>query len=208
MRMDAVAAAMARRACADGWVAAADNTCSCMQVRDVVEPATKPGDATLQLLGTLTPLIRKLGPRSHPDMLKQLPLAAAGMWAAYAGALHGPRAAARVDCCAHAGVRAGCWVLSGLLTPGPCTACCWLLLRRPVYLFVALGDSGAPGAPAWATPPETFLQLFNVRRAGAARVLQQQAQVLAWPCKFSRGRLCRCACHALMLPLVLARAML
>lgn len=28
------------------------------QVRDIVEPAFKPGDSTLQLLGTLTPLIR------------------------------------------------------------------------------------------------------------------------------------------------------
>ena len=29
-----------------------------LQVRDIVEPAMKPGDSTLQLLGTLTPLIR------------------------------------------------------------------------------------------------------------------------------------------------------
>lgn len=29
-----------------------------LQVRDIVEPSVKPGDSTLQLLGTLTPLIR------------------------------------------------------------------------------------------------------------------------------------------------------
>jgi hypothetical protein len=55
------------------------------QVRDVVEPSTKPGDSTLVLLGALTPLIRKLGPAADPANLKRLPIAAAAVWALYVG---------------------------------------------------------------------------------------------------------------------------
>jgi len=51
----------------------------------VVEPALKPGDSTLQLLGTLTPLIRRLGPAADPSRLKNLPTAAAAVWALYTG---------------------------------------------------------------------------------------------------------------------------
>eukprot|EP00879_Flechtneria_rotunda_P020166 GHRR01021207.1.p1 GENE.GHRR01021207.1~~GHRR01021207.1.p1 ORF type:complete len:250 (+),score=70.72 GHRR01021207.1:159-908(+) len=56
-----------------------------LTVRDVVEPAFKPGDQTLMLLGGLTPLIRKLGPKANPAYLKQLPIASAAVWALYIG---------------------------------------------------------------------------------------------------------------------------
>ena len=48
----------------------------------------KPGDSTLQLLGTLTPLIRAAGPeRTTPEELNKLPkqAAAAAVWALYVG---------------------------------------------------------------------------------------------------------------------------
>ncbi|KAG2435174.1 hypothetical protein HXX76_007258 [Chlamydomonas incerta] len=53
--------------------------------RDLVESSMKPGSASLKLLGALTPLIRKLGPNADPSNLKRLPIAAAGVWAFYAG---------------------------------------------------------------------------------------------------------------------------
>lgn len=70
------------------------------QVRDVVEPALKPGDSTLQLLGTLTPLIRRLGPAADPSNLKNLPLAAAAVWALYTGKQlgKGPKIAVALMC--------------------------------------------------------------------------------------------------------------
>lgn len=58
------------------------------QVRDIVEGALKPGDSTLQVLGTLTPIIRSLGPGgADPVRLKTLPIAAAAVWALYVGEL-------------------------------------------------------------------------------------------------------------------------
>ncbi|PNW86487.1 hypothetical protein CHLRE_02g088500v5 [Chlamydomonas reinhardtii] len=53
--------------------------------RDLVESSVKPGSSALKLLGALTPLIRKLGPNADPANLKRLPLAAAAVWAFYAG---------------------------------------------------------------------------------------------------------------------------
>ena len=58
----------------------------------------------MQGITLVTPLVRKLGPKANPAYLSQLPLAAAGMWAFYAGTwvvvprwavlcLHGPEAA-------------------------------------------------------------------------------------------------------------------
>jgi hypothetical protein len=53
----------------------------------VVEPAFKPGDSTLELLGALTPLIRKAGPAAHPDNLPRVTAqaSAAAVWALYIG---------------------------------------------------------------------------------------------------------------------------
>jgi hypothetical protein len=58
-----------------------------LQVRDVVEPAFKPGDSTLELLGALTPLIRAAGPAAHPDNLPRVTAqaSAAAVWALYIG---------------------------------------------------------------------------------------------------------------------------
>ncbi|KAG2496686.1 hypothetical protein HYH03_005104 [Edaphochlamys debaryana] len=53
--------------------------------RDLVESSMKPGGSTLKLLGALTPLIRRLGPNADPSNLRRLPLAAAAVWAFYAG---------------------------------------------------------------------------------------------------------------------------
>ncbi|GBF87696.1 polyketide cyclase [Raphidocelis subcapitata] len=57
-----------------------------VSVRDVVEPAMKPGDSTLQLLGTLTPLIRSLGPAADPSNLGPA-LNSAALWGVYAAYL-------------------------------------------------------------------------------------------------------------------------
>ncbi|KIY98255.1 hypothetical protein MNEG_9707 [Monoraphidium neglectum] len=57
-----------------------------VSVRDVVEPSIKPGDSTLQLLGSLTPLIRSLGPAANPANLKPA-LNAAALWGLYAAYL-------------------------------------------------------------------------------------------------------------------------
>lgn len=50
-------------------------------VRDVVEPASKPGDSTLALLGALAPVVRQL----RPDLSAGLPTTALGLWGLYAG---------------------------------------------------------------------------------------------------------------------------
>ena len=61
-----------------------------VQARDLVESSVKPGSSALQLLGAMTPVIRKLGPSANPAILKSLPIAAAGWWAFYASELaHG-----------------------------------------------------------------------------------------------------------------------
>ncbi|KAI8473351.1 MAG: hypothetical protein J3K34DRAFT_519018 [Monoraphidium minutum] len=53
-----------------------------VSVRDVVEPSVKPGDSTLKLLGTLTPLIRKLGPAADTANLGPA-INSAALWATY-----------------------------------------------------------------------------------------------------------------------------
>lgn len=58
-----------------------------VQARDLVESSLKPGSSALQLLGAMTPVIRKLGPSANPAILKSLPIAAAGWWAFYASEL-------------------------------------------------------------------------------------------------------------------------
>ncbi|GAX72993.1 hypothetical protein CEUSTIGMA_g445.t1 [Chlamydomonas eustigma] len=55
-----------------------------IQARDLVESAVKPGSSSLNLLATMTPLIRKLGRDADPANLRRLPLAAAAWWAFYA----------------------------------------------------------------------------------------------------------------------------
>jgi hypothetical protein len=45
----------------------------------------KPGSSALSIITLLAPLIRKLGPASDPSNLSKLPLAAAAVWAFYAG---------------------------------------------------------------------------------------------------------------------------
>jgi len=44
----------------------------------------KPGSSSLQVLATVTPLIRKLGRDADPSNLRRLPIQAAGFWAFYA----------------------------------------------------------------------------------------------------------------------------
>ncbi|GIL83829.1 hypothetical protein Vretimale_10594 [Volvox reticuliferus] len=53
--------------------------------RDLVESVMKPGGITLKMLGTLTPVIRRLGPAADLSALKKLPLASAAVWAFYVG---------------------------------------------------------------------------------------------------------------------------
>ncbi len=59
-----------------------------IQARDLVESAVKPGSSSLQILGAMTPIIRKLGPDADASNLGRLPIAAAGFWAFYAGELY------------------------------------------------------------------------------------------------------------------------
>lgn len=51
--------------------------------RDIVEPAIKPGNAALQGIGVVAPLVRKLGPNANPAVLNTLPLATGAMFAFY-----------------------------------------------------------------------------------------------------------------------------
>ncbi|KAF5827488.1 hypothetical protein DUNSADRAFT_563 [Dunaliella salina] len=51
-----------------------------LTARDIVEPAVKPGSASLGLLTAVSPIIRALGPN-----VKRIPIAAAAVWAGYAG---------------------------------------------------------------------------------------------------------------------------
>jgi len=55
------------------------------QARDLVESPTKPGAASLGVLTAVAPLIRQLGPKADPANLKRVPIAAAAVWALYAG---------------------------------------------------------------------------------------------------------------------------
>lgn len=55
------------------------------KARDLVESAVKPGSSSLKVLAALTPLVRKLGPNSDPQILKTLPIGAAAAWLFYAG---------------------------------------------------------------------------------------------------------------------------
>jgi hypothetical protein len=55
-----------------------------IQARDLVESAVKPGSSSLNLLATMTPLIRKLGRNADPANLRRLPLASAAWWTFYA----------------------------------------------------------------------------------------------------------------------------
>lgn len=57
-------------------------------VRDVVEPALKPGHAALRILTVVTPIVKKLGPRASPEGLKQLPIASGLWWGFYAGYMY------------------------------------------------------------------------------------------------------------------------
>ena len=45
----------------------------------------KMGFAVLQFLKALVPLVRKLGPRANPGVLRNVPLKAYAVWALYAG---------------------------------------------------------------------------------------------------------------------------
>ncbi|KAL4437246.1 hypothetical protein ABPG75_004385 [Micractinium tetrahymenae] len=51
--------------------------------RDIVEPAIKPGGASLGGISVVAPLVRKLGPKADPAILKTLPLASGAMWLFY-----------------------------------------------------------------------------------------------------------------------------
>lgn len=51
--------------------------------RDIVEPAIKPGAASLGGISVVAPLVRKLGPKADPAILKTLPLASGAMWLFY-----------------------------------------------------------------------------------------------------------------------------
>ncbi|KAL0017854.1 hypothetical protein WJX77_002987 [Trebouxia sp. C0004] len=53
--------------------------------RDIPEPTIKPGDSAIYAIKTLTPLVRKLGPKANPANLKILPPAAIAAWAFYIG---------------------------------------------------------------------------------------------------------------------------
>eukprot|EP00983_Pelagomonas_calceolata_P023417 737643-Pelagomonas_calceolata.AAC.1 len=55
------------------------------EARDLVESPSKPGSASLGVLTAVAPLIRALGPKADPSNLKRLPIAAAAVWALYAG---------------------------------------------------------------------------------------------------------------------------
>uniref|UniRef100_A0A7S3VQV0 SnoaL-like domain-containing protein n=1 Tax=Dunaliella tertiolecta TaxID=3047 RepID=A0A7S3VQV0_DUNTE len=56
-----------------------------LTARDLVESPSKPGSASLGVLTAVAPLIRALGPKADPSNLKRLPIAAAAVWALYAG---------------------------------------------------------------------------------------------------------------------------
>ncbi|KAK9821483.1 hypothetical protein WJX74_000919 [Apatococcus lobatus] len=53
--------------------------------RDLLESPFKPGRPVLFFLKALVPLVRKLGPRANPGVLKGVPLKAYAVWALYAG---------------------------------------------------------------------------------------------------------------------------
>ncbi|KAK9826114.1 hypothetical protein WJX81_004563 [Elliptochloris bilobata] len=52
--------------------------------RDLVEPAVKPGGSALLGLKLLAPIVRRLGPRANPAMLKETPTRAIAVWLFYA----------------------------------------------------------------------------------------------------------------------------
>lgn len=75
----------------------------CTQARDLVEGSVKPGSSSLQLLSAVAPLIRTLGPKADPSNLKRLPIAAAAVWALYAGSVGGCKRCRRTQIFNNAG---------------------------------------------------------------------------------------------------------
>ncbi len=114
------------------------------QARDLVEVPNKPGDLGISLLRGLVPLVRAAGPEATRKGLP--PAGAIALWSFYIGA----RAPAVVTPALRApygfaGHVAECGV--------PCEHVC----TNAAYSGYILFSTSAPGAPAWAQPPELLM---------------------------------------------------
>lgn len=105
--------------------------------RDIVESPIKAGDAALQAIGTLAPLVKRFG-GSPPSV----PWASVGLWGFYAG-----------------------WSMR--FVDHTLCALCLMHTRsqqpsRTGYVSLVMFSTIPPGLPATQTPPEIFQELFNM----------------------------------------------
>ncbi|KAK9851123.1 hypothetical protein WJX84_001621, partial [Apatococcus fuscideae] len=131
--------------------------------RDLLESPFKPGRPVLFFLKALVPLVRKLGPRANPGVLREVPLKAYAVWALYAGYIS--------------------YILLSRAAPGgPAWETSFATIQEIIneslnffYVNIAAGAVGLPSFPAAAVHPVSEA-LFNLVGAWGMMMLPLMLQ--------------------------------